>query len=566
MGQRIPYVAMLLIVTSCGESVAPDTGPQAPGATHFTEVTNAVGLGGFSHTNGGFGEAWAPEIVGGGGGFLDYNGDQLLDIMLVAGGAFQGRMPTGPAIRLYRNNGDGSFAETTTEAGLADLRAYAFGITAADYDNDGDQDVFVSTLYRDLLLRNDGNVFVEVGKQVGLGGVEEWSSSALFFDAGRDGHLDLYVGTYVDWSPEKDIYCGFNGEKVYCTPELYDGIWGRYYRNNGDGTFQERTEQAGFTSGIEAHRDKTLGVATFDANGDTWPDLVVANDTERDLLFVNDGDGTFTESGIRSGIAYDQHGKPRAGMGIDVGVVDGSGEPTIFVGNFTEETVGVYRHTGGGLYMDRAASSRIGQPSMRTLTFGLMLFDVDLDTDLDLYIANGHVQTHIARIVEGVTFRQRAQLFVNRSDGLFEEAHPESGLLSLPMVARGAAYGDYDRDGDLDILVIENNGPAHLWRNDVEDRKYLRVRLEGRESNRDGLGASVVLTAGGKRQYRYVHTGSSFLAQSETMPVFGLGEAEAVDSLSVIWPAGTVDRLGPLETNQEVRVVEGSTMSKTATQ
>lgn len=566
MGQRILYAAALLICAACGESAPPDVGSQALGGTHFTEVTSAAGLGGFSHTNGGFGEAWAPEIVGGGGGFLDYDGDQLLDIMLVAGGAFQGHTPTGPAVRLYRNNGDGSFVETTAEAGLADLRAYAFGITAADYDNDGDQDVFVSTLYRDLLLRNDGNVFVEVGEQAGLGGVEEWSSSALFFDAGRDGHLDLYVGTYVDWSPEKDIYCGFNGEKVYCTPELYNGIWGRYYQNNGDGTFQERTEQAGFTSGIEAHRDKTLGVATFDANGDAWPDLIIANDTERDLLFLNDGNGAFTESGIRSGIAYDQHGKPRAGMGIDVGVVDGSGEPTIFVGNFTEETVGVYRHTGGGLYMDRAASSRIGQPSMMTLTFGLMLFDVDLDTDLDLYIANGHVQTHIARIVEGVTFRQRAQLFMNAGDGLFEEAHPESALLSLPMVARGAAYGDYDRDGDLDILVVENNGPAHLWRNDLEGHNYLRVRLEGRESNRDGLGASVVLTAGGKRQYRYVHTGSSFLAQSETIPVFGLGEVESVDSLSVIWPTGAVDRLGPLEANQEVRLVEGSTLSKTKTQ
>ena len=566
MGQRISYAVALLIVTACGESTAPDTRPTAPGAAHFTEVTNTAGLGGFAHTNGGFGEAWAPEIVGGGGGFLDYDGDQLLDIMLVAGGAFRDHMPAGPAIRLYRNNGDDSFVETTTEAGLADLRAYAFGITAADYDNDGDQDVFVSTLYRDLLLRNDDNVFVEVGQQAGLGGVEEWSSSALFFDADRDGWLDLYVGTYVDWSPEKDIYCGFNGEKVYCTPELYDGIWGRYYRNNGDGTFQEHTEQAGFTSGIEAHRDKTLGVATFDANGDAWPDLVIANDTERDMLFLNDGDGTFTEFGIRSGVAYDQHGKPRAGMGIDVGVVDGSGEPTIFVGNFTAETVGVYRHVGGGLYMDRAASSRIGQPSMMTLTFGLMLLDVDLDTDLDLYIANGHVQTHIARIVEGVTFRQRAQLFVNTGEGLFDEADPESGLLSLPMVARGAAYGDYDRDGDLDILVVENNGPAHLWRNDLEGRNYLRLRLEGRESNRDGLGASVVMTAGGKRQYRYVHTGSSFLAQSEIMPVFGLGEVETVDSLSVIWPAGTVDRLGPLMVNQEVKVVEGSTFARTKTQ
>ena len=244
-------------------------------------------------------------------------------------------------------------------------------------------------------------------------------------------------------------------------------------------------------------------------------------------------------------------------MGTDVGVVDDTGQPSIFVGNFSEEMVGVYRHTGGGLFMDRAAASRIGQPSLHTLTFGLFLFDADLDADLDLFIANGHVQTHIERILDGVTFRQPAQLFLNRGNGLFDEA-PASGVLTHPMVARGAAYADYDRDGDLDVLLTENNGPAHLWRNDLNDGRFLRVRLEGRQSNRDGLGARIVAQVGSARQERRVHTGSSFLSQSEKVAVFGLGDAGQVDSLLVYWPSGVVDRFGAVASNREVRIVEGS--------
>ena len=517
----------------------------------------SAGLGGFAHTNGGFGEAWAPEIVGAGGGFLDYDGDGLLDILLVAGGAFAGRPEAnGPSLRLYRNLGDSSFAEATMAASLSQVRSYKFGITVADYDNDADLDVFVTALGHDLLLRNDSGSFSEIGAWAGIAGASEWSTAAIFFDADKDGNLDLYVGMYVDWSPEKDLYCGFEGEKVYCTPELYNGVWGHYFHNNGDGTFRERTQEAGFLSGIEAAHDKTLGVAELDANGDGWPDLVDSNDTERDRLYINNRDGTFAEQGIRSGIAYDQHGKPRAGMGIDVGVVDGSGEASVFVGNFSEEMVGVYRHTGGGLFMDRAAASRVGQPSLRTLTFGLILFDVDLDGDLDLLIANGHVQTHIARIVDGITFRQPAQLFLNRGDGLFDES-PSTGPLAARMVARGAAYGDYDGDGDLDVLITENNGPAHLWRNDVRGRPFVRVRLEGRCSNRDGFGARIEVRANEKRQYRRAHSGSSFLSHSETTAVFGFEDGVTVDSLWVYWPSGTVDSHAEPELNQELHIVEG---------
>ena len=545
---------LLLLAVICGCQSTPMV--ESP-ASLFEEVTSEAQLDGIAHVNGGFGEAWAPEIVGAGGGFIDYDQDGWLDIIVVTGGAFEGEPPLygHPALRLMRNRHDGTFEEVTHETSLAQLRAYSIGVTIGDYDNDGDDDVYVTTLQRDLMLRNDGGLFVDRTEEAGLGHASEWSTSAMFFDADRDGHLDLYVGTYVDWSPEKDQYCGFQGEKVYCTPELYTGIAGRYYHNRGDGTLEDQTAEAGFLTGVDAARDKTLGVSELDANKDGWIDVVVANDTERDMLFINQQDGTFIEQGIASGIAYDHHGKPRAGMGIDVGVVDDSGEPTIFVGNFSDEMVGVYRHSGAGLFMDRAASSRIGQPSLRTLTFGLVLFDADLDTDLDLLIANGHVQTHIAHIVDGVTFRQRPQLFLNDGSGHFLEA-AATGPLGHQYVARGAAYGDYDQDGDLDVLLTENNGPIHLWQNQTQAADWLRLSLEGRQSNRSAYGAQIELWSQGKRQVRRIRSGGSYLSHSDPAAVFGL--AAGADSIIIRWPSGQVQRIGSTETNQMVHVIEGT--------
>ena len=524
-------------------------------STLFTDVTEEIGLGGVVHNHGGFGNSWAPEIVGAGGAFFDYDQDGWQDILVATGGAFEGEPPLGahPALRLFRNLGGGQFDEVTQSAGLALLRAYSLGMTIGDYDNDGDQDIYVTTLEEDLLLRNTDGVFEEIGRAAKVGLVSEWSTSAMFFDANRDGFLDLYVGTYVHWTPEDDIYCSFGGSKVYCTPELYEGIASRYYQNNRDGTFTDLTEQAGFLSGVNAGRDKTLGVAELDANQDGWPDVFVANDTERDMLFMNQGDGTFVETGVPSGVAYDQHGKPRAGMGVDIGVVDDSGEPSIFVGNFSDEMVGVYRHIGKGMFNDRAAASRIGQPSLKTLTFGLVLFDVDLDTDLDVLIANGHVQTHIAQIVDGVTFRQRPQLFLNDGAGMFTEMSAD-GPLAASFVGRGLATGDYDRDGDLDVLLVENNGSAHVWRNESEGGTWLRVELTGTKSNRNAYGAQIHLWSRGHMQVRRVRTGSSYLSHSESAAFFGLQGAP--DSLYVHWPSGLETRVYGLPTNTTIDILE----------
>ncbi len=525
----------------------------------FTEVTEEAGLGAYRHENGAFGQKWMPEIVGSGGAFFDYDSDGWQDILLVGGGRWA-RVSDEPteALRLYRNLGDGTFDDVSVAAGLSGIEAYGFGVAAADYDNDGDTDFFLTTLHENLLFRNDGGRFEEVGEEAGLADEAQWSTSAAFFDADRDGWVDLFVGNYVSWTPETDIPCFHGREKAYCTPQNYAGVASVFYRNEGNGAFVDATQEAGFSGAIDPVLDKTLGVAELDVTGDGYSDLYVANDTERNLLFVNRGDGTFVEVGVRSGVAYDRHGQSRAGMGVDAGVVDSTGQTTIFVGNFTQETVSVFRYASDGYFRDRATASRIGFSTMGTLTFGLFLFDADLDGSLDLFLANGHVQEHIAEILEGATFAEPAQLFLNRGDGLFDEALSTTGVFAQPMVARGAAYADYDRDGDLDILLLENAGPAHLWRNDLNGAGWLHIRLEGRASNRSALGARIEAVVGDLRMERRIRSGSSFLSQSALPAVFGLGARRQVDSLIVHWPSGLVERFAGVEAGQEVILVEGS--------
>lgn len=549
-----------LFITGCNASTdaassESEQGPVYNPTLSFTDATAEAGLSQFKHETGAFGEKWMPESLGPGGGFIDYDDDGWLDILLVGGGTWQDGQEEVQGLRLYRNQGDGTFAETTTEAGLGDVKAYGFGISVADYDNDGDEDVYFTTLEQNQLFRNENGVFQDVAEAAGVAGESVWSTSAMFFDADRDGWLDLYVGSYVDWSPEKDIECVLEGQtRSYCTPELYQGVPSRYYHNNGDGTFTDQTEQAGFFSSP----GKTLGVASLDYNQDNWPDLVVANDTQPDHLYENNGDGTFTEKGELSGMAFDENGKARAGMGIDVGVVDATGQETMFVGNFSKEMIGVYRHIGSGLFVDRAAISQVGRPSLLTLTFSLFLFDADLDGDLDLFAANGHLQPEIEVTQEGIGYRQAPHLFANRGDGTFEDISPQiGGVLQNPMVARGSAYGDYDQDGDLDVLITENGSGVHLWRNDVQHANYLRVQVQGQESNRDAIGTRLTAVIGEQRIVHRIRTGSSYLSQTEKTATFGLGDATEVDSLLILWPSGQTDSFSNVTANQDVVIEEG---------
>ncbi len=519
-------------------------------AIQFTDVTQNAGLDQFVHETGAVGDRWFPEAMGAGCGFIDYNGDGWQDILLVGGGRWEPRADSPvPALWLYRNDKNGAFSLVTEEAGLGGIEAYGFGVTCADYDNDGDEDFYFTVLGPDMLFRNDDGVFTEVGEKAGVDGGELWSSSAMFFDADNDGWLDLYAGTYVDWSPATDLFCTLDGKtKSYCTPELYKGLPGRFYRNNGDGTFSDQTEQAGFLPSP----GKTLGMVAFDYNRDGWIDVAVANDTQRDLLFENNGDGTFAEKGAMSGLAYDENGRARAGMGIDAGVVDESGEETVFVGHFSKEMIGVFRYAGNGFFAERAAVSKIGRPSLLTLTFGLFLFDVDLDGDLDLFAANGHVQEDIEVTQDGISYREPPHIFVNDGDGQFRDLGMEiGGVFAKNLVGRGAAYADYDNDGDLDILVTENGGPAHLWCNDSETgNNFLRISLRGEGGNRDALGARVVVKTGEQKMERMTRTGSSFLSNFEKTHTFGLGAASKADSVSIFWPDGHVQHLTDLPGGQ----------------
>ncbi len=554
--------AASLALAGCGGRSG---GPEAPAdhdlPIHFVDATQEAGLGGFRHDTGADGRKLFPESMGSGCGFVDYDGDGWLDVLLVGGGSWDPKNRVVP-LRLYRNKGDGTFEEATAAAGLEGVQAYGLGVAVADYDNDGDEDIYLTTLAENMLFRNDGGVFTEVGQAAGVAGAPAWSSSAAFFDADRDGWLDLYVGNYVEWSEETDMFCTLDGKnKDYCTPEVHTGVPGRYYHNNGNGTFTDRTRETGLLDSP----GKSLGVMELDFNRDDWPDLMVTNDTQPNVLFENNGDGTFTEVGKLSGMAYDENGKARAGMGVDAGVVDTTGQVTLFVANFSKEMISVYRYAGNRLFEDRAATSQIGRASLMTLKFALFLIDVDLDTDLDLFVLNGHVQPQIETTAQGIGYDEPPHLFLNDGNGVFEDVAPRlGGVMQQRMVGRAAAYGDYDRDGDVDLLLAENAGPAHLWRNEsVGGGGAVRVHATGTRSNRDALGARIVGVVGGRRMERMVRSGTSYLAANELPVTFGLGEAAALDSLYVYWPSGEVGRYGPLEAGHEVYVTEGEPRLRT---
>jgi hypothetical protein len=531
----------------------------------FADITAAAGLAGFRHATGASGKKWFPETMGSGAAFLDYDGDGWLDVLLVAGGALEPGEPGGPALALYRNTGNegnGRFVPRTREAHLEGVRAYGFGAWVADYDGDGDPDILLTTLAGNLLFRNDGGTFAEVGAEAGVRGGPSWNTAAVFFDADRDGRLDLWVGSYVAWSPQGDLLCSLDGTtKSYCTPELYTGAPGHFYHNEGDGRFAEQTERRGLGGG----RGKTLGAVAFDYDGDGWPDLFVANDTEANLLYRNRGDGTFAEVGAASGVALDESGRARAGMGVDAGVVDGEdggSRPSLFVGNFSKESIGVYRYAGDDLFLNRESASGIGRQSLLTLTFGLFLADLDLDGDLDLFAADGHVREEVERAQEGIFYREAPHLFLNDGRGVFADAAERlGGPLAARLLARGAAYGDVDGDGDLDLLVTENGGPAHLWRNGAAGgpgARSLRVRLDAAGGNRDGIGARLTVEAGGRRMEREVRAGASYLASSEPTATFGLGPAPRAERLRVRWPDGRTTEIRDLPADREYRLVESA--------
>jgi hypothetical protein len=542
-------LAILAVVASLASVVTAQSG----GIT-FTDVTAISGIK-FTHNGGRAGKKWLPETLGAGGAFLDFDGDGWLDLFLVNGRDWAPRPGRRSLSALYRNTGTGKFVNVTAGSGL-DVELYGMGTAAGDYDNDGKQDLYVTALEGDRLFQNlGGGKFKDVTKAAGIANAN-FATSAAWLDYDKDGQLDLFVANYVQWTQKGDIWCSLDGvSKSYCTPESYKGTASKLYRNLGGGRFEDASQKAG----IADPNSKSLGIAVLDYNVDGWPDLFIANDTQPNKLYRNNKNGTFVEEGMSAGVAYSEDGVARGAMGVDAADYDRSGRPHLIVGNFSNQMLGLYHNEGKNLFVDEAPRSAIGRASLLSLAFGVFFFDYDLDGYFDILAANGHIEEEIERVQPKVKFKQPPLLFRNLGQRKFENTSGSVGAqFSRPILARGAAYGDYDRDGDLDVLFTENHGPAWLYRNDGGNRNsFISIRTKGVKSNRDGIGALVRVESAGGKQWSMVRSGSSYCSQSDLALTFGLGKDTTVSAIEVEWPSGQKDRVANIPANQFLVIEEG---------
>jgi hypothetical protein len=524
---------------------------------HFRDITAQSGIH-FAHNNGAFGKKWLPETMGPGCAFIDYDNDGYPDILLVNGEDWPGHAHAGPTTpKLYHNNRNGTFTDVTRQAGLA-VPMFGLGVAVGDYDNDGFDDLFITALGQSHLFHNNGNgTFTEVTKLAGMWGPNEFSTSAAWVDYDRGGKLDLVVANYVQWSESTDLYCTLDGaHKSYCTPESYKGTSLRLWHNLGGGKFEDATAKAG----LNDPTSKSLGVTILDYNGDGWPDILVANDTQPNKLYLNKKDGTFEERGVSSGIAFSEDGIARAGMGVDAADYDRSGHPSVIISNFANQMVSLYHNEGNGLFVDEAPQSEVGRATLVTLGFGCFFFDYDNDGWPDIFVADGHIEDQIERVQKRVTYAEPSHLFRNLGGGKFQEVTAQMGQsFAARRVARGAAYADIDNDGFLDVLVTTNAGPAVLFHNEGGTNHSLRLKLVGTKSNRDGIGALVRVTSNNNKdaQSKMLRSGSSYLSQSELVLTFGLGTQTKADGVEIQWPSGQVDKLSNVTAGQTVTVEEG---------
>jgi hypothetical protein len=557
----------------------------------LTDVTRAAGITA-RHDNGAAGRKLLPETMGAGAAFLDYDNDGHQDLLLVNGlfpGGGGGRFAT-----LYRNDGTGTFTDVSARVGLqpttgnrqpataktsgsasrvpgpasakaqgprpkADAGAapaalrYGMGVAAADMDNDGWTDVVLTSVDGITLFRNEGGTrLVDVTAAAGLGGRHGFSTCALWVDVDRDGLVDLLVCNYVQWSPQTDLYCSADGrQKTYCTPQAYRGSTSWLFRNLGRGRFEDVTARAGLFDVT----GKALGATVLDHDGDGWPDLFVANDTVPNRLYRNNHDGTFTELGLQSGVAFSSDGRARAGMGVDAADVDNSGRASVAVTNFSGEMLGLFVPQEPGVYVDTAPQSAVGRATRQTLGWGCFFFDVNLDGWQDLLVVNGQLDPALARSPGEAS---PPHLFLNRQ-GRFEDVARQAGAaFAAARIGRGAAFADIDADGDPDVVVTANGGPAQLFRNDSSPPGgAVRLRLRGTRANRDAVGSRVTGVVNGQKISRSVRTGSSYLSQSELILSVGLGGAAALDEVVVEWPGRPAERIGRLAAGARYDITEG---------
>src|SRR6266849_3956432 len=505
-------LVLILAIALFGQTGSGAT-PEAS-TIQFRDVTQPAGIR-FVHNHGAFGKKFLPETMGPGVAFIDYDNDGWPDIFLVNGMDWPGHVQKHSTPKLYHNNHDGTFTDVTHKAGL-DVEMFGMGVAVGDYDNDGYDDLFVTAYGQSRLFHNNGNgTFTDVTQKTGLLGPKEFSTSAAWVDYDKDGHLDLVVGNYVQWTPETDLYCTLDGKsKSYCTPESYKGTSVRLWRNRGD--------------------------------------------------------GTFTEKAVVAGVAFSEDGVARAGMGVDAADYDHSGFPSLLITNFSNQMLSLYHNEGKGLFVDEAPRSEIGRASLLTLGFGCFFFDYDLDGWPDVLVANGHIDADIQRVQANVKYAMPPHLFRNLGKGKFEEVTKSLGqAFASPRVGRGAAYADINNDGRLDLLLSTNGGPVYLFRNEAQgaaaSNHSLRIKLAGTKSNRDGIGATVRLSAGGETQTQMLRSGSSYLSASELVLTFGLAQREKADSIEIRWPSGQVDRLSGVSAGQTVTLTEGKEITSSRT-
>ena len=521
-------------------------------AVQFVDVTTEAGIT-FKHINGASDRKFYLETMGSGAAFLDYDNDGNLDLYIVNGAPLPGFETTDPSTNLlYQNNGDGTFTDVTAAAGVGDT-SYGMGCVAADYDNDGDSDLYVTNFGKNLLYRNNGDgTFTNATSHAGVDDGDKWSSSCAFVDYDHDGNLDLYVVNYLDYDIAKDRdWYDSRGRRIYSNPQVYAGISDTLYRNNGDGTFTDVMRQAG----VYNSNGKGLGITCGDYDNDGRIDIYVANDTTPNFLYRNVGDGRFVDIGPFAGAAYNEHGVAEGGMGVDFGDYNNDGALDIFVTNFSNETNTLYHNTGDGALIDFTNIAGLGGVSFLKLAFGTKFFDADNDGTLDLFVANGHLYPTESDALE---YAQTDQLFINTGEGIFMDVSEGSGdYFSIKRVGRGAAFGAYDNDGDTDIFVVNLNQEGVLLRNEGGNRhNWLMIKTVGFKSNRDGVGARVEVVTPSHTQIKEVQAGSSYLSGHDLRLLFGLGTETKADAIKITWPSGAEQTLKDVDTNQLLIITE----------
>jgi hypothetical protein len=544
-----------------GPVITPQAPEQIP-AIRFTDITDQAGIN-FVHINGAYGERLLPETMTGGNGFIDYDNDGDQDIILVNATYWPDQpQQEKPTTRLYNNDGAGNFTDVSEQAGVA-INSYGMGVAVADYDNDGWDDVYITTLHRNFLFHNEQGRFVDVSDASGAAGFdEEWSTAAVFFDFDNDSDLDLFVANYIEWSPQINMEIDFRVTgigKSYSTPTHYAGARSRLFRNEGDGTFTDIS----LSSGVHIP-GKALAATAVDYDNDGLLDIFVANDTVQNFLFQNKGNGNFEEVGALEGIAFNTKGDATGAMGMDTAWFRNDTDLGVVIGNFANEMSSLFVTVDGRTpFADEALLEGLGADSRLALTFGIFFFDYDLDGRLDLLQANGHLENEINKVQPSQHYEQPVQLFWNCEGEACSNRFilvENTGDLSTPLVGRGASYADIDSDGDLDVMITQPNRKTRLYRNDQNTgHHWLRIILEGNSDNKNGIGAMVELTVDGVTQRRLVTSGRSFLSQIELPLTFGLGSANKIDSLLITWPNGQKQTVTIDQVDQQITIKQSTT-------